>query len=81
MKDIIQQTVTVPVFSGAISPTLIAKTLLTELWCQRNGEKKSACLFRSALTDLNEKVRLHVEGTTTMQALVDVFTKPTCMLY
>ncbi len=61
---------TAPVFSCTIRPTLIGKTLFIDLWCQRNGEKKSACLFRSALTDLNEKLHLHVEGKTTVQALV-----------
>ncbi len=32
------------------------------------------CWSRSALIDLNVKVHLHVEETTTMRALVDVFT-------
>ncbi len=32
----------------------------------------------SVLIDLNENMRPHVEGTTTMQAVVDVSTKVTC---
>ncbi len=80
-KDVIQQIATVPVFSGAISPTLIETTLSTELWFQRNGEQTFACQFRSALIDLNKKLRLHVEGSTTMWALMDVFIEVTCTLY
>ncbi len=67
---IIQRTATVPVFSGAISPSLIEITLLRDLWFQRNGEKTLVCWSRSALINLNEKLRPHVEGTTTMQAFV-----------
>ncbi len=42
-KDVIQQTLTVPLFSSTISPTLIGKTLLMESWFQRNSEKTFAC--------------------------------------
>ncbi len=79
-EDITQRSATIPVFSCAISPTLIGTTLLTELWFQRNGEQ-TLCWSRSALIDMNKKVHLHVEGTTTMRALMDVFTKVTCTLY
>ncbi len=49
---------------------------------QRNGEKIFACRARSALINLKENVRLHMEGMTTrMQASVDVFTKVACTLY
>ncbi len=44
-KDISQRTVTVPVFSGAIRPSLIGTTFLTELWLQSNGEKTFTCRF------------------------------------
>ncbi len=54
---LLKRTATVPMFS----PTLSETTLSVELWFQRNGEK----MFRSALIDLNEKLRLHVEGRTT----------------
>ncbi len=68
-KDVIHQPATVPVFSSATRPTLIGKTLLMELWFQRNGEQTFACRSRTALINLNEKVRLHVKATTTMQSL------------
>ncbi len=71
---------TVPVFSGAISPTLIGTTLSMELWFQRNGEQTFTCKSRLALIDLNEKVHLHVEEITTTPVLLDVFTKVTCTL-
>ncbi len=37
--------------------------------------------YRLTLTDLNEEVCPHVEGKTTVRALLDVFTKLTCTLY
>ncbi len=80
-KDIIQRTATVPMFSSTISPALIETTLSTELWFQRNGKKTFLCWSWLALMDQNKKLRQHVDGMTTMRALVDVFTKVTCMLY
>ncbi len=43
-------------------------------------QKTFVCRFRSVLIDLNEKVRPHVEGMTTMRMPVDVFTKLICIL-
>ncbi len=68
-KEIIQRTATVPVFSSTISPTLIKTILSTELWFQRKGEKTFLCRSRSALIEINEKLRQHVEGMRTMWAL------------
>ncbi len=49
-KDISQRTVTVPMFSSTISPTLIGTTFSTELWSQKNGKKTFKCWSRSAWT-------------------------------
>ncbi len=65
-KAIVQHTVTVLVFSSAISPTLIGKTLLMELWFQRNGEQTFFFRSRWALIGLIEKLRQHAVGTKTM---------------
>ncbi len=73
-KDIIQRSATVPVFS-CYQPDTDGDNFMNRVVVPEEWREIFACWFRLALTDLNEKVSLHVEGTTAMRALMDVFYK------
>ncbi len=74
-QDIIYRTATVPMFSCTFSPTLTGTTFINRIVVPEEWQEKNSHRSRSALIDLNEKLCLHAEGTTTMWALVDVFTE------